>query len=327
MLSYFVVLFFSFFLVWLVKIIAKRKSIIDIPNERSSHSTPTPRGGGIAVAIIWFVTISILYFRKEINSDIYFALLSGLPLSVIGLIDDILTISPRIRLFVQIFSATMAIIFLGGLSQIDIGINILNMHYLFSIIAIIGIVWFTNLFNFLDGIDGYIGSEVIFISISMFLIYGVSLPLYIAAAVAGFLLWNWQPAKIFMGDVGSTLLGFTLGVFLVYYQKIEVSSIIIWLIISSLFWFDATITLYRRWRNGEIISRAHKKHAYQRIVQSGYSHQKTVVYSMLINLPIFCFAWFAHKYPTFLLIILIINIAYLFLILKLVDKKFSFNKT
>lgn len=310
-------------LTYFVKRWAINKSILDLPNDRSSHTIPTPRGGGIAIAIVWFLAISYLFFNKEIDSTLFFALLCGVPISIIGLVDDIITISPKIRLLIQILSATLALFFLGGINNIDIGFKILYIPFLFTVLSIISIVWFTNLFNFLDGIDGYISTEVIFIGLSFFVFFGISTPLLLAIVTLGFLVWNWQPAKIFMGDVGSTLLGFTIGVFAVYYQNNGTSSIFIWLILSSLFWYDATITLYRRLRRGEKISIAHKKHAYQRMVQSGWSHQQTVFWAQILNLPIIGLAWLGIHYPLLILPSFFINIIYLFFIMRMVDKQYT----
>lgn len=304
---------------------ANKKAILDIPNERSSHINPTPRGGGIVIAVIWFLAISLVFFKKEIDNRLYFALLCGLPVSAVGLVDDIIVISPKVRLFVQGISASLAIFFLGGLNSVDIGFSQISLSFLFSILAILGIVWFTNLFNFLDGIDGYISVEVLFIGVASFLLFGIIPPLLLAIVTAGFLVWNWQPAKIFMGDVGSTLLGFTIGIFAVYYQKTGESSIIIWLMLTSLFWFDATITLLRRWRNHEILSIAHKKHAYQRVVQLGFSHQKTVIYSLCINLSILGLVWLTLIFPSLLLILFGINIVFLYILIRFVDKRFPFS--
>jgi len=316
----------SILLTLLVKHFTIRKSILDLPNERSSHSLPTPRGGGIAIAITWFLAITYLYIRKYIDSTPFFALLCGLPISVIGLVDDVITISPRVRFFVQVICATIAIFLLGGLNIINIGFQVISFPYLFSIVAVFGIVWFTNLFNFLDGIDGYISAEVIFIGFAFFLLFGEVPPALLAAVTAGFLVWNWQPAKIFMGDVGSTLLGFTMGVFAVYYQNEGVASILIWIMLTSLFWFDATLTLYRRWRNNEKLSQAHRKHAYQRIVQAGFSHQKTVLYGISINFLILLLVLIAIKYPELTLVMLLVNLLLLYYIVRLVDQKFPFQK-
>jgi Fuc2NAc and GlcNAc transferase len=227
---------------------------------------------------------------------------------------------------VQLISSTMAIFFLGGINSIDIGFSQLHIPVLLNILAIIGIVWFTNLFNFLDGIDGYISAEVIFICLAAYILSESLLPLFLVSAVAGFLLWNWQPAKIFMGDVGSTLLGFTIGVFAIHYQNINQSSIITWLMLSSLFWFDATITLFRRLKNHEKLSEPHKKHAYQRIVQFGFTHQRTVISATVINCVIFILILLSAIYPKFLVIFFFSNIVLLFLILNIIDRKFPFTK-
>ncbi|HUW04872.1 MAG TPA: glycosyltransferase family 4 protein [Williamwhitmania sp.] len=315
----------SVVLTYIVREWAVHKSILDHPNERSSHSIPTPRGGGVAIAATWFLAITFLFFRGDIDSALFFALLCGVPISVIGLVDDVVTISAKFRLIVQVASAAMALVFLGGLQGINIGFVYLSLPILFSILAVIGIVWFTNLFNFLDGIDGYISAEVIFIGFAFFLLFERVPPALLATVTAGFLVWNWQPAKIFMGDVGSTLLGFTIGVFAVYYQNGGDSSILIWLMLTSLFWFDASLTLFRRWRNGETLSKAHKKHAYQRIVQSGFSHQKTVIYSLLINLSILGLVWLAIRYPSYSLLFLGINIVYLYVVMKIIDRRFPFQ--
>jgi len=317
---------FSLLLTYVVRIWSINRAIIDIPNERSSHTNPTPRGGGIAIAVTWFIVISIMRFFDKLDCDLYFALLLGLPISIIGLVDDIITVSARSRLIIQILSAVGVVLLLGGIKDIDGWSLSVYQTIILSAIAIVGVVWFINLFNFLDGIDGYISTEIIFIGIASFLLFDAMLPLILAAVTAGFLVWNWQPAKIFMGDVGSTLLGFTIGVFAIYYQSKGDSSIVVWLMLTSLFWFDATLTLYRRWRNGETLSKAHRKHAYQRIVQSGFSHQKTVFYSIIINLFILILVWFAIQYPVFSLLFFGVNIIYLYYIMKLVDKRFSFPK-
>jgi len=308
-------------LTYFVRRWAINKSILDLPNDRSSHTIPTPRGGGIAIAIVWFLAFSYLFLKKEIDSVLFYALLCGLPISIIGFIDDLISISPKVRLMIQVASATLAIIILGGLNSIDIGFSIISTQYFFSIISIIGIVWFTNLFNFLDGIDGYISAEVIFIGLSFFILYGFISPLILAIVTAGFLILNWQPAKIFMGDVGSTLLGFTIGIFAIFYQKNGESSIIIWLMITSLFWFDASITLFRRWRKREKLSLPHKKHAYQRIVQYGWSHQRTVVWAQIINLPIFGLSWLSVLFPLLILPFFCIIVVYLYTIINIVDKR------
>jgi len=316
----------SLFFTYLVKIYAVKKAILDFPNKRSLHSVPIPRGGGIAIAFTWFLAICLLFFLNEIESKLFYALLCGIPISLIGLFDDIKSISPRIRLSVQVISAIASLLVLHGINSIDFGIGTIHIPVLFSIIAIFAIIWYTNLFNFLDGIDGYLSSEVIFIGIAFYLFFGAIPPLLLSMVVAGFMVWNWHPAKIFMGDTGSTLLGFTIGVFSVYYQKIGVSSILFWLMLTSLFWFDATLTLFRRWRNNENLSTAHRKHAYQRIVQAGFNHHKVVLYSIVINIIIMILVWFCLINPNMLLLLFFVNIIFLYVLVKLIDNRFPFPK-
>jgi len=154
------------------------------------------------------------------------------------------------------------------------------------------IVWFINLYNFLDGIDGYAGSEAIFLSIAAFMLFGGNHFLVLAVAVLGFLVWNWHKAKIFMGDVGSTLLGYNIAIFTLYYANQESSNFWIWIILFGVFWLDATFTLFRRYLNGEKLSQAHKKHLYQKLTQMGWAHDRVVVFAILINLLLFGVAYY-----------------------------------
>jgi UDP-N-acetylmuramyl pentapeptide phosphotransferase/UDP-N-acetylglucosamine-1-phosphate transferase len=315
----------SFTATFLIRGVAIKKNIMDIPNVRSSHVRPTPRGGGLAVAIAWFIGLLALFMLKEVSISLLLALMCGIPIAVMGLIDDIISISPGVRLITQFIFTSLAVLSLGGFDCIDLGFSVLSIPLLFSVIAVVGVVWLINLFNFLDGIDGYLGLEIIFICLAAFLLLGVKLPLILAASSLGFLVWNWQPAKIFMGDVGSTLLGFTIGIFAIHFQNTGESSVFIWIMLTSLFWFDATVTLFRRFKKNEKLSVAHKKHAYQRIVQYGFSHQKTVIWSFIINLAILLLAWLGHRFPTFILLIFCINILILYAVMQLVDKKLPFR--
>ena len=286
--SFFVFAFFaSFILTYVIRYIAQKKSLIDIPNERSSHTIPTPRGGGLAIAITWFVGITYMSYKGYIQNNLYFALISGILLSIISFLDDIYNLKSFPRFIVQCAVAAIALYFIGGLKAIDLGFFIIENLYLLNLIAFIGIIWFINLFNFIDGIDGYAASESVFICVSIFFFVSDNVLLLLAIAVLGFLPWNWDTAKIFMGDIGSTLLGFSICVLFIYFHNTGQFSIVNSLILSSLFWFDATFTLFKRFINKEKLGQAHKKHAYQRIVQSGFSHQKTVLFAILKQMQIY----------------------------------------
>lgn len=273
----------SLTLTYLIKNYAIKKSLFAIPNTRSSHTVPTPHGGGIAIAISWFTGLLYLYAYDKIDHHLFYALFFGTFVSIVSYLDDLFELSARIRLFTQSITALFGIIMLGGLERIDLGIYIIENQLITNFFAFFLIVWFINLYNFLDGIDGYAGSEALFLSLAGFMLFNDDHFIALAGAVSGFLVWNWERARIFMGDVGSTLLGYNMAIFTLYYTNHTGSNFWIWITLFGIFWFDATLTLYRRYKNGEKLSQAHRKHAYQRIVQAGWSHQKTVLSSMIIN--------------------------------------------
>jgi Fuc2NAc and GlcNAc transferase len=182
------------------------------------------------------------------------------------------------------------------------------------------IIWFINLYNFLDGINGYAGSEAVFLAMAGFILFDSSHFLVLAVAVLGFLVWNYNRAKIFMGDVGSTLLGYNIAIFTLYYANQEPSNLWVWIILFGLFWFDATLTLIRRKINGEKLSEAHKKHGYQRLTQAGWSHFKVTNYSILFNIIIFLLVLNSEN----MAINFIVTIILLSLIMFFVDKKKPF---
>jgi Fuc2NAc and GlcNAc transferase len=285
----------------------------------------------LAVIITLYAGLTYLFYQNLIQPNLFYAFLCGLPISLIGFADDVFNLKPNIRFFVQFACTCSALYFLGGLHFLDLGIYHLqyatcNFILLILILfAFIAIIWSINLFNFLDGIDGYIGSEIVFIGIAIFLLSGEKIGLLLVTSASGFLIWNWPKAKIFMGDVGSTLLGFIVAVMAIYHQNNHILSIPVWLILTSVFWFDATITLFRRIKNKEKLSLAHRKHAYQRIVQAGFSHQKTTLWAFAINVAGLGLAWLANTFKTYSLAFLVLDILILLIILRIIDKKKPFS--
>lgn len=278
----FLLFIFSFSVTYGIRVVALKKSLVAMVNERSSHTTPTPHGGGIAIALSWFFGLVYLFTCNVIETSLFYALMCGSLLSVVSYVDDLYELSAKIRLLVQAFVGIAGLYALGGLECIDVGFLVLENQFLTNTVSFLGIMWCINLYNFLDGIDGYAGSEAIFLGIAGYLLFGGDHYLVLVASVGGFLVWNWHKAKIFMGDVGSTLLGYNVAIFALYTQN-QGTSLLVWLILFGLFWFDATLTLYRRYKNGEALSCAHRKHAYQRATQSGWSHARVVIVSMLFN--------------------------------------------
>jgi len=309
---------------YLLIFLTKKFKIVDIPNDRSSHDIPTPRGGGLAIVMAWYLSITFLWLSNLIEQNLYFALLSGLLLAIISFVDDIVSLKPIVRLLTQLITSIAALYFLNGFILFS---NIkIEFEYCFLIypIALIGMVWFINLFNFLDGIDGYASIEAITVAFGIYLFTGNIILLFLIASVLGFLFWNWPKAKIFMGDVGSTQLGFVLIVLGIYFHNKVQFSIINWIMLTSPFWFDATFTLFRRWRNKEKISQAHRKHAYQRIVQSGFSHLKTDMYLIILNFSIAVLIFLTLKVEFLLIPAFIFIILALYWMIRQVDKRKSF---
>ncbi len=317
---YIVLFLLSFALTYFIKNYAIKKSLVAKVNERSSHTVPTPHGGGIAIAVTWFIGLSYLFFVGEISSSLYYALMFGVIISVVSYLDDLYELSPKLRLLTQACVALGGMWALGGLQVIDFGLFSIENQVVTNLFAFFMIIWFINLYNFLDGIDGYAGSEALFLGLAGFVLFGGAHFLVLVVSVLGFLVWNWHRAKIFMGDVGSTLLGYNVAIFTIYYANQDGVNLWVWIILFGLFWFDATLTLFRRYKNGEKLSQAHKKHAYQRLTQAGWPHDKVVLSSMGVNIVLFCSVYFLKSIWIAFLLALIL----LYGIIKFVDYKKAF---
>jgi Fuc2NAc and GlcNAc transferase len=295
-----------------------------IPNERSLHDLPTPKGGGIAIVLTWYTGITILFLCGIIERNLFFALLSGIFLAIVSLIDDLNGLKPVIRLIIQFLTAILAFFFLGGLRPLIMPLININYDFLVYPAAIFGMVWFINLFNFMDGVDGFASTEAIIICSVLFIVSGNLINLLLISCVFGFLFWNWPKAKIFMGDVGSTQLGFILVVLGIYFHNIYKFSILNWIMLSSPFWFDATLTLYRRWRNGEKLSEAHRKHVYQRIVQSGFSHLKVNIYLIAVNCFVVLMILIYREFKFLQIPLFFLTLLLYYRITRIVDKRMPF---
>ena len=318
---YLILFLISFSFTYFIKNYMIKKSLVASVNERSSHTTPTPHGGGIALCLTWFIGLVYLYFIGEIEPSLFYALLFGAIISIVSFFDDIYELSPKLRLIIQATVAIGGLYFLGGFETFTFGIFDIQNPILTNVFAFFMIIWFINLYNFLDGINGYAGSEAVFLSLAGFVLFGGNHFLVLGVAVLGFLYWNWNKAKIFMGDVGSTLLGYNIAIFTIYYANEEATNFWIWIILFALFWFDATLTLIRRKLNKEKLSQAHKKHAYQRLTQSGWSHFKVTNYSIGINLILFGIVYFVSN----IFIAFVFALILLILTMKFVDSKKAFE--
>ncbi len=300
--------------------------MFDIPNERSSHVVPTPHGGGIAIIFTWYCGITVLYFSGIMAKELYFALICGILLAAVSLTDDLMGLKPNFRLMVHFVTAIMAFYFLGGLRPLIMPDVNMNYNFIIYPLAIIGIVWFINLFNFMDGIDGFASVEAIIICSVLFVLTLNMATILLIACITGFLYWNWPRAKIFMGDVASTQLGFIIVVLGIYFHNIFEFSILNWIMLTSPFWFDATLTLFRRWRNGEKLSEAHCKHAYQRIVQAGFSHEKVNYFLIGINIVNILLISIYREIKILQIPLFILTLIFYYFITRSVDRRVPFSK-
>ncbi|PWB36001.1 glycosyl transferase [Pseudomonas sp. SDI] len=250
---------------------ALAKSIIDIPNARSSHAVPTPRGGGVAIVIAFLLALAVLAVGEAAQMPALVALGgSGALIAIIGFMDDHGHIAARWRLLGHFLAATWALVWLGGFPAVEVLGWQVDLGWFGAVFAAFYLVWLLNLYNFMDGIDGIASVEAICACLGACVLYWlagfeqlVMLPLLLAMAVFGFLYWNFPPARIFMGDAGSGFLGIALGVLSLQAAWVSSQLFWCWLILLGVFIVDATYTLIRRLSRGDKVYEAHRSHAYQ----------------------------------------------------------------
>lgn len=254
----------------------RRRAVLDRPNERSSHAVPTPRGGGIAIMAVLLPFWTLLAAFGVVPPAIFVTIAAAAGLASISFLDDLRGLSAGSRLLVQVLAVAAGLAALPG--PVFQG---LLPPWPDRVAAGVLWLWFVNLFNFMDGIDGIAGTEAAFLGggVALLGLLGGTggdawLGTGVAAAALGFLKWNWHPAKLFMGDVGSVPLGYLLGFLL-----LALAARGQWagaLLMPLYYLADATWTLFRRLFRGEAVWRAHREHFYQRAVQAGRSHDAVV---------------------------------------------------
>ncbi len=286
--------------IWPLIMYLRHRSILDHPNDRSSHEIPTPKGAGLVMipvlACAW-VIIGNIHGDPPVRETIGIAGLAVF-LALISWIDDLRHVPAVIRLFTHIIAASVAVEMMPD--------NVLFFHGLFpeqtdAIATVILLVWFINAFNFMDGIDGISGVTTLAIGLGVLLTAGIVVPeaglapfagALIGAAI-GFLIWNWHPAKIFLGDVGSAPLGLLIG-----WMLLSINLEGLWaaaLILPGYYMADAGITLLIRIYKGKRVWEAHKEHFFQRAVHSGMSHARTTLIIFVMNLILVGGAYAAVK--------------------------------
>lgn len=281
-----------------------RWRVLDRPNERSLHTSPTPRTGGLAiVAAILCGSLLAVFAVDSAGAPLAWLAAGVAGVAAISFMDDRAGVSPWLRLVIH-FSAAAVLLLAGYMPKVidlpgqpQVGLVpglALGVSMLFT-------VWMINLYNFMDGMDGFAGGMAVVGFGSLALLGVVSgQPLYamlnmvIAAAALGFLLFNFPPARIFMGDVGSSTLGFLAAAMGLWGITAEVLSFAAFLLLFSPFILDATATLMRRAVRGERVWEAHKTHYYQRLVELGWGHRKTVLAEYALMLGCAVTVWYVR---------------------------------
>ncbi|WP_460062350.1 MraY family glycosyltransferase [Pseudomonas sp. S2_A05] len=282
----------SLLMTFVLRRYALHRQLIDMPNARSSHTVPTPRGGGVAIVVSFLAALAAVAAVGILPLDQFAGLFgAGLIVALIGFADDHGHIAARWRLLGHFAAASWLLVCFGGLPRLNVFGFDLDLEWYGAILAAVYLVWVLNLYNFMDGIDGIAGAVAICVTVVGAVLYywcghpqQVWTPLLLASACAGFLIWNFPPAKIFMGDAGSGFLGIILASMALQAASIEPQLLWSWLILMGVFVVDATYTMLRRLIRGEKIYEAHRSHAYQYASRQHSSHKKVTLSVVLINI-------------------------------------------
>lgn len=307
--------------------------LMDKPNERSLHSVPTVRGGGLIFIGLPLLALPILcYFTNIQFSSQLLLFVCIFLLATVSFLDDLYNLSVKPRFLIHICVALLVTLFMRPIvlnfSLFSISSAVITIPFIF-----ISCIWAINHFNFMDGLDGFCASQAIFLFASYGLFFSfahaefyVYLSCILTFSLAGFLIFNFPPARLFMGDVGSATLGFiTFSLAVVAQEKYQIP-IIYWFILNFLFLFDSTFTLIRRIKNNEKWSSPHRKHAYQRLKQFGINTRTILLGQAMINSIFLISVLLAHSQRVHLSILLILLTGLIFFIYYRIELLFPMFK-
>ncbi|MCB2199318.1 glycosyltransferase family 4 protein [bacterium] len=277
-----------------IRSIALKRGVMDVPNERSSHKQPVPRGGGLAIVVTSMVGVGVLaVFRPGASQWLLNILISGGLIVAIGLLDDLFQLKKRIRITIHILAAVVIVLYVGRNLEIIFPRALEVTGPVAITFVMLYVIWNINSYNFMDGIDGLAGGQAVFMGVtagSIATFNGnptLGMVYYLMAASSlGFLRWNWQPAKIFMGDMGSTFIGVTLAVLGIWGKVTSTVPLTAFLILMAVFYTDTTYTVIRKVFERDNPTKTHRDFAFHHAIRKGYSHAKVTGGIMLIN-----FSW------------------------------------
>lgn len=262
--------------------LALRRHWLDIPNERSSHSAPTPGGAGLCLAVVFLLASAYLFVAGVLSSEIMWLCGLSLIMAMTGWFDDRYCLSRRIRAVIYLVAA---VLFVNGVTE--------HVAAWWLIALALLIFAFVNAFNFMDGIDGIAASQVLFYAVAfLFMSTGTInadfqlVLFFVATLAAAFLLWNWSPARLFLGDSGSLFFGFLLAAISVFADELSVLSLFSSAILLATFVADSSVTMLCRLLNGERIQDAHRSHLYQLLAKHWGSHARVVILYAAVNITV-----------------------------------------
>jgi Fuc2NAc and GlcNAc transferase len=270
-----------------VRAYALRRGLVDRPGPRRSHDRPVPRGGGLAIALV--LACAVAWLRPA--AELWILLVTSLAVAALGWREDHSPIPVRLRLAIEFALAVLVVVVLGPVATIDVAGRPVGPLWLWSPLAVIAVVWMTNLFNFMDGSDGLAAGQA-FISAALFTAVFTlagergyaNYAALVASATLGFVFWNRPRASIFLGDTGSLMLGWCMGLLALVGVVSGAASPWLAFIIVSPFVVDATLTLARRVMRGERWYTPHRDHAYQRLIRAGWSHRRVLLLWIVVNI-------------------------------------------
>lgn len=276
----------AFAVSWLTVVAIERRAaaagLLDVPNDRSSHVEARPRGGGLGIIAGTLVGLLVAAGTGvAFDGPLLVVLAAALLVAAMGFWDDVASLTPAPRLAVQTAAAILVVAVCGGIdtlplpSPLDVPIGATGL-----VLAVVWMVGVTNFFNFMDGADGLAGGQagltLLGLAVVLWPLPAAASAIVVAAATAAFLLRNWSPARIFLGDVGSGWLGFVMAA-LPFAVPIDRGDLVLLVATSlALFLIDPAVTLTQRWRRGARLTASHREHAYQRLFEPGESHARVV---------------------------------------------------
>ena len=269
---------------------ALKRKVLALPKPHSAHRVPTPVGGGLALLIPFVAVSSYAWWVGLMAGSTYLALYGAILVALAGLLDDLRELPVLVRLTLQFLAAGWTLFWLDEVAPINLMGWQLNQPWILTMLALFALVWLLNLYNFMDGTDGLAATELVFVTLAVLLLSlnaDASLEVLMAATLmssgVGFLVWNWAPAKVFMGDVGSGFCGFMLGLLALLSMQSGVMTLWTWLILLGLFVSDTMLTLFRRSFRGQRWYEGHSSHAYQHLARRFNSHSKVAMILIVVN--------------------------------------------